>query len=237
MTPGRDRPSAGWPTTTTPSGTPLRLQVRVRVRSTCWPSASCARRPDPHRTGADRAAGRQPGDLREGLQLARAGRRPGHVAHGIGRFLVAAPETLVTDISRLRGVSELLPEHRIRASVRLLESYRREAADAVAAALAARARDAGHPISSASGHSAPDPSIYSVDILPEALLGADWTPRDFQGSLLELIETRSGRVLGHAQSDCAPSRCRPRSPGGWVSRPRPPGCAWTRSTSTPPVSR
>jgi GntR family transcriptional regulator len=178
---------------------PLRLQVRDRVfdllaERGLRPGEKIPTEPDLIALlGVSRAT------LREGLQLLE---QEGVIAtrHGIGRFLVAAPETLATDISRLRGVSELLKEHRIRASVRLLEVTRRKADDVVARALQIAP---GTPVIYLERvwMQRAGPVIYSVDILPEALLGPAWTPRDFQGSLLELIETRSSRVLGHARSD------------------------------------
>jgi GntR family transcriptional regulator len=182
-----------------PRAKPLRLQVRDRVFDLL---AERGLRPgDQIPTEPDLIAllGVSRATLREGLQLLE---QEGVIAtrHGIGRFLVAAPETLVTDLSRLRGVSELLQEHGIRAGVRLVEVSRREADEVVARALQL---PVGTPVihlervwSQRAG-----PVIYSVDILPEALLGPTWTQRDFQGSLLELIEARSGRVLGHAQSE------------------------------------
>ena len=178
---------------------PLRLQVRDRVFDLL---AERGLRPgDQIPTEPDLIAllGVSRATLREGLQLLE---QEGVITarHGIGRFLVAAPQTLVTDLSRLRGVSELLQEHRIRAGVRLLQVTRQEADEVVARALQL---PAGSPVvrlervwTQRAG-----PVIYSVDILPEALLGPAWTRRDFQGSLLELIEARSGRVLGHAQSE------------------------------------
>lgn len=178
---------------------PLRLQVRDRVfdllaQRDLRPGDQIPTEPElVALLGVSRAT------LREGLQLLE---QEGVLAtrHGIGRFLVAAPETLVTDISRLRGVSELLQEHRIRAGVRLLEVVRREADDVVARALQIVPGTPVIHLERVWTQSA-GPVIYSVDILPEALLGEAWTPREFQGSLLELIEARSGRVLGHAQSD------------------------------------
>ncbi len=182
-----------------PRAKPLRLQVRDRVfdllaKRSLRPGDRIPTEPDLIALlGVSRAT------LREGLQLLE---QEGVIVtrHGIGRFLVAAPETLVTDLSRLRGVSELLQEHRIRAGVRLLEVSRREADEVVARALKLAP---GTPVihlervwTQRAG-----PVIYSVDILPEALLGSTWRRRDFQGSLLELIEARSGRVLGHAQSE------------------------------------
>jgi GntR family transcriptional regulator len=178
---------------------PLRLQVRDRVfgllaERGLHPGEQIPTEPDLIALlGVSRAT------LREGLQLLE---QEGVIAarHGIGRFLVAAPEALVTDISRLRGVSELLKEHRIRASVRLMDVARLEADDLVARALQTAP---GTPVihlervwTQRAG-----PVIYSVDILPEGLLGPAWTPHDFEGSLLDLIESRSGRILGHAQSE------------------------------------
>ena len=178
---------------------PLRLQVRDRVfdllvERGLRPGEQIPTEPDLIALlGVSRAT------LREGLQLLE---QEGVIAtrHGIGRFLVAAPETLVTDLSRLRGVSELLKEHRIRASVRLLEVGRRAADSVVARALQIKP---GTPVvhlervwTQRAG-----PVIYSIDILPEVLLGPAWARRDFAGSLLELIESRSGHVLGHAQSE------------------------------------
>lgn len=136
--------------------------------------------------------------LREGLQLLE---QEGVIAtrHGVGRFLVASPESLALDISRLRGVSELLAEHRIHASMRLIQVTRRPSTSEVAAALQIAP---GAPVVHLERVWAQRgvPVIYSIDMLPEALIGVTWTRRDFHGSLLDLLEARSGRVLGHAQS-------------------------------------
>jgi GntR family transcriptional regulator len=178
---------------------PLRLQVRDRVFELLAERGLRPGEQIPTEPKLVALLGVSRATLREGLQLLE---QEGVILtrHGVGRFLVAAPETLVTDLSRLRGVSELLKEHRIRASVRLLGVARREADDEMARALQTAP---GTPIvhlervwTQRAG-----PVIYSVDILPEALLRPSWTPRDFQGSLLELIETSSGRILGHAQSE------------------------------------
>jgi GntR family transcriptional regulator len=178
---------------------PLRLQVRDRVFDLLAERGLRPGEQIPTETDLIALLGVSRATLREGLQLLE---QEGVIVtrHGIGRFLVAAPETLVTDISRLRGVSELLKEHRIRASVRLLDVARLEADAIVARALQTAP---GTPVihlervwTQRAG-----PVIYSVDILPEALLGPAWTPHDFEGSLLELIESRSGRILGHAQSE------------------------------------
>jgi GntR family transcriptional regulator len=178
---------------------PLRLQVRDRVfdllaKRGLRPGEQIPTEPDLiSLLGVSRAT------LREGLQLLE---QEGVIAarHGIGRFLVAAPRALVTDLSRLRGVSELLEEHRIRAGVRLLQVSRHEADAIVARSLQLPARTAVVRLERVWTQRL-GPVIYSVDILPEALLGPAWTRRDFRGSLLELIEARSGRVLGHAQSE------------------------------------
>jgi GntR family transcriptional regulator len=178
---------------------PLRLQVRDRVFDLL---AERGLRPgDQVPTEPDLIAllGVSRATLREGLQLLE---QEGVLAtrHGIGRFLVASPDTVVTDISRLRGVSELLKEHRIRAGRRLLD-LRRLPADAVVAAALRLPEGTSIVRLERVWAQRAEPVIYSVDILPEALLGEAWTPRDFHGSLLELIEARSGRILGHAQSD------------------------------------
>ena len=199
---GRRRSSAANPPHTTPSalppGMPLRQQVRVRVARLL---AERRLRPgDQIPTEPELIAflGVSRATLREGLQLLE---QEGVIAsrHGIGRFLVASPDTLVTDISRLRGVSELLTEHRIRATRHLLDLRRLPADAEIAAALQL---PEGTPIIRLERVwvQRAEPVIYSIDILPEALIGEGWTPRDFQGSLLELIEARSGRSLGHAQS-------------------------------------
>jgi GntR family transcriptional regulator len=182
-----------------PRPKPLRLQVRDRVFDLL---AERNLRPGeriPTETDLVALLGVSRATLREGLQLLE---QEGVIAtrHGIGRFLVAAPETLVTDISRLRGVSELLKEHQIRASVLLLDVARLEADDLVARALQTAPGTSVIHLERVWAQRA-GPVIYSVDILPEALLGPAWTPRDFEGSLLELIESRSGRILGHAQSE------------------------------------
>jgi GntR family transcriptional regulator len=178
---------------------PLRLQVRDRVFDLL---AERGLRPGdqiPTEPKLISLLGVSRATLREGLQLLE---QEGVILtrHGVGRFLVAAPETLVTDLSRLRGVSELLKEHHIHASVRLLDVTCREADGDVAAALQVTP---GTPVVDLERvwTRRADPVIYSEDILPEALLGPAWTPRDFQGSLLELIEARSGKILGHAQSE------------------------------------
>lgn len=136
--------------------------------------------------------------LREGLQLLE---QEGVLStrHGVGRFLVAPPDTLALDISRLRGVSELLVEHHIRARVRLIDVTRRPASPSVAAALQLTPAMSVLYLERVWSQRT-NPVIYSVDILPEALIGENWTRQDFLGSVLELLETRSGRVLGHAQS-------------------------------------
>lgn len=178
---------------------PLRMQVRDRVfdllaARNLRPGDQIPTEPElVSLLGVSRAT------LREGLQLLEQ-EGVTLTRHGVGRFLVAAPETLVTDLSRLRGVSELLKEHRIRASVRLLEVTTRGADRAVASSLQIAP---GTPVIDLERvwTQRAGAVIYSEDILPEALLGPGWTPRDFQGSLLELIEARSGRVLGHAQSE------------------------------------
>lgn len=191
------RSAGGRPSPARPK--PLRVQVRDRVfdllaKRGLQPGDQIPTEPDLIALlGVSRAT------LREGLQLLE---QEGVILtrHGIGRFLVAAPQTVVIDISRLRGVSELLKEHGIRAGVRLLDVAARPADEAVARALQL---DPGQPVIRLERvwNQRTGPVIYSVDILPEALLGGRWTPRDFQGSLLELIEARSGLTLGHALSE------------------------------------
>ncbi len=199
----RGRSTAIWPSRTAPSylrsSRPLRQQVRVRVakllaKRRLRPGDQIPTEPELIAfLGVSRAT------LREGLQLLE---QEGVIAsrHGVGRFLVAPPESLALDISRLRGVSELLAEHGIRASMRLLEVTRRPSPAHVAAALQIVP---GIPVVRLERVWAQraGPVIYSVDILPESLVREGWSPRDFRGSLLELIEARSGHVLGHAQSD------------------------------------
>jgi len=198
-------PTAPSTTSTAPSSRgrarakPLRLQVRDRVfellaERELRPGDQIPTEPDLIALlGVSRAT------LREGLQLLE---QEGVLAtrHGIGRFLVASPDTVVTDISRLRGVSELLKEHRIRAGRRLLDLQHLPADAVVAAALHLPEGTSIVRLERVWAQQA-EPVIYSIDILPEAIIGQGWTARDFQGSLLELIEARSGRILGHAQSD------------------------------------
>lgn len=195
---GRERPSAGWPSRTAPSSTPLRQQVRLRVarlleKRRLRPGDQIPTEPELIALlGVSRAT------LREGLQLLE---QEGVVTsrHGVGRFLVAPPESLALDISRLRGVSELLAEHGIRATLRLLGATRLPSPPPVAAALQL---SPGTPVVRLERvwEQRAGPVIYSIDVVPEALLGLGWTPKDFHGSLLDLLESRSGRVLGHAQS-------------------------------------
>ncbi|MCL4368352.1 MAG: GntR family transcriptional regulator [Actinobacteria bacterium] len=199
---GRGRSSVERPSGTVPSTVPhtqsLRQQVRLRVthllaERRLRPGEQIPTEPELiELLGVSRAT------LREGLQLLE---QEGVLAsrHGVGRFVVAPPDTLALDISHLRGVSEVLKEHRIRARVRLLDASRQPADAAVAGALHV---SPGIPVIRLERVWADraNPVIYSVDILPEALIGDGWTARDFEGSLLELLESRSGRVLGHAES-------------------------------------
>jgi GntR family transcriptional regulator len=186
------------PRTAGRSSLPLRQQVRVRVgdllaKRRLRPGDRIPTEPELIQLlGVSRAT------LREGLQLLE---QEGVIAsrHGVGRFLVAPPDSVALDISRLRGVSELLDEHRIRASLRLLDVSRRLPAAEVSTALAL---EAGAPVVHLERVwvQRAGPVIYSIDIFPEFLLGSGWTRREFNGSLLELLESRSGRILGHAQS-------------------------------------
>lgn len=195
------------PRRTAPRSRPLRLQVRDRVfdlltERRLHPGDQIPTEPELiDLLGVSRAT------LREGLQLLE---QEGVLAtrHGLGRFLVAAPEKMITDLSRLRGVSELLQEHRIRANVRLLGVDRRPADQVVAGALQT---SQGVPVLLLERvwEQRAGPVIYSIDILPETLIGPAWTRREFEGSLLELIEKRSGRVLGHAHSEVRAVRLPP----------------------------
>lgn len=136
--------------------------------------------------------------LREGLQLLE---QEGLIRsrHGSGRFLVQLPRTIALDITRLRSVHRLLQEYAIPHTVRVLEAAERPADSRIAAALEI---PAGEPVLwiERVHRAGKIPIIYSVDILPARLASSPWSPKDFEGSLLKLLESRWGVVITHASS-------------------------------------
>lgn len=177
---------------------PLRVQVRdwvldLLARSDLQPGDRIPTEQDlVSLLGVSRAT------LREGLQLLE---QEGLIRsrHGSGRYLVQLPRTIALDISRLRSVHRLLEEYEIAHTVRVLEAAERSAGPVETRALGLAD---GEPVLwiERVHRAGKVPIIYSVDILPASLATSSWSPRDFEGSLLDLIETRWGVLVAHASS-------------------------------------
>ena len=135
--------------------------------------------------------------VREALQLLEQ-ERVIRSRHGSGRFLVATPQSIAVDITQLQSVTELLAEHGIRATARVISAETLPASAEQAEHLHLAA---GAPVVAIERirYAQDLPVIYSIDILPGHRFPAGWTAADLQGSLLLFLE-RAGINVDHAHS-------------------------------------
>lgn len=136
--------------------------------------------------------------LREGLNLLEQERILQSI-HGSGRFLVALPEAISVDITRLQSVTELLDEYKLDHRNKVLKAVKKPAGKEIASKLKI---DHGEPVIFIERirFAGKQPVIYSTDILPASIAKTEWTAKSFEGSLLEFLERQWGIILDFTHS-------------------------------------
>jgi GntR family transcriptional regulator len=136
--------------------------------------------------------------LREGLNLLEQERILQSI-HGSGRYLVALPEAISVDITRLQSVTELLEEYQLDHRNKVLSAVEKPAGKEIANKLKI---GVGDPIIFIERirFAGEKPVIYSTDSLPATLATTEWRANDFSGSLLTFLEQQWGIVLDFTHS-------------------------------------
>jgi GntR family transcriptional regulator len=136
--------------------------------------------------------------LREGLHLLE---QEGilRTRHGIGRFLMADPNSSSFDITELTGHVDLLARTGLEASLEILEVKGYPSKETAARYLEIEPGDRVvrvERLCAAQGI----PIIYSIDILPERLLHGGWVARQFEGPLAQVLAEGWNIHLDHAHT-------------------------------------
>lgn len=115
------------------------------------------------------------------------------VRHGLGRY-VSQLATLERPITTLESVTEMMRSRDYAVTNRVLSLATRPANDEEAAALDQPVGAELIQLERVRLHHG-DPLIYSLDLVPRALIEAPLDPGDWSGSLLDMLESRGFRVV------------------------------------------
>jgi GntR family transcriptional regulator len=124
--------------------------------------------------------------LREGLHLLEE-ERVIRAKHGSGRYLLSLPEDLEFEITRLQSVTEMLAAFGIQVSTKVLGVNKIIADPEIAWQLHIQENQPVVAIERVR-YALNKPVIYSIDMIPEYLLGDQWQTEEFSGSLLQILE-------------------------------------------------
>lgn len=124
--------------------------------------------------------------LREGLHLLEE-ERVIRAKHGSGRYLLSLPEDLEFEITRLQSVTEMLAAFGIQVSTKVLGVNQIIADPEIAWQLQIKENQPVVAIERVR-YAHNKPVIYSIDMIPEELLGDKWQTEKFSGSLLQILE-------------------------------------------------
>lgn len=124
--------------------------------------------------------------LREGLHLLEE-ERVIRAKHGSGRYLLSLPEDLEFEITRLQSVTEMLAAFGIQVSTKVLGVNQIIADPEIAWQLQIKENQPVIAIERVR-YAHDKPVIYSIDMIPEELLGDKWQTEKFSGSLLQILE-------------------------------------------------
>lgn len=134
--------------------------------------------------------------LREGLHLLEE-ERVIRAKHGSGRYLLSMPEDLEFEITRLQSVTEMLLGFGIDVSTKVINVAYLPADEEIAWYL--QIPEGNTVIAIERARYAKDkPIIYSVDIIAKDKIGDQWTKKDFEGSLLKILEEKFGIFLDYS---------------------------------------
>lgn len=134
--------------------------------------------------------------LREGLQLLEQ-ERVLITKHGLGRYLASTPKDLKFDINELLSVTEMLANYGIQVKTHLLSSETIPADNELANYLDV---PLGEPIIAIERirYAEEIPVIYAIDYIPNKIIPGLIDPKEFEGSLFALLETRWGLKLDYS---------------------------------------
>jgi GntR family transcriptional regulator len=175
---------------------PLALQVRDEVRALIGPSA--LQPGDQLPSEADLAARFDVArtTIREALKLLEQDGAI-DVYHGRGRFVSSVP-ALERPVTRLESVTEMMTALGYTVTNRVLDVQEDGATADEAAALRVQPGDSVVRLERLRLQEE-DPLIYSVDVIPRALLRAEVNALDWSGSLLDMLDADSRVVSATAQ--------------------------------------
>jgi GntR family transcriptional regulator len=134
--------------------------------------------------------------LREGLHLLEE-ERVIRAKHGSGRYLLSIPDDLEFEITRLQSVTEMLGAFEIAVSTKVIDVGYIPADEEVAWNLQIPEGNTVIAIERAR-YAKNKPIIYSIDILDRDQIGDHWTKKDFEGSLLRILEEKFGLFLDYS---------------------------------------
>lgn len=134
--------------------------------------------------------------LREGLHLLEEDRVI-RAKHGSGRYLLSMPEDLEFEITRLQSVTEMLLGFEIDVSTKVIDVVYLPADEEIAWHLQIPKGTTVIAIERAR-YAKDKPIIYSIDILEKDKIGDHWTKKDFEGSLLKILEEKFGLFLDYS---------------------------------------
>ena len=119
--------------------------------------------------------------------------------HGRGRFVALERSFIYESITRLRSVTEVMRERSLVAQARVLSLREEPAGELVATQLRIEA-DAPVVFLERIRLAEQEPLIYSIDIFPRAIATGHLEPKEFEGSLLSVMEERWNVRLDYTQT-------------------------------------
>ena len=119
--------------------------------------------------------------------------------HGRGRFLARDSSSIYESITRLRSVTDMMQERFLLAQARVLSLREEPAGEAIGTQLAIKA-NAPIVILERIRLAKREPLIYSLDIFPRAIVKGPLKPKEFEGSLFDIMEQHWNVYVDYAQT-------------------------------------
>ena len=177
----------------------LVAQVRDRIREMLQQEHLRAGDQLPSEASLVAAFGVSRGSVREALKLLEE-ERVIICRHGTGRFVATDPSSLITeDVTRLQSVTDMAQELGIQITTQVLSARVETASEVVCSHLRL---DPGSTVLTLERvrQAAGETVIYSIDVIPTALVKGDIAPDVFRGSLVAVMEGSWGVRLSYSRA-------------------------------------
>jgi len=119
--------------------------------------------------------------------------------HGRGRFVALERSCVYEAITRLQSVTEMMQERSLVAQARVLSLREEPAGEVIATQLGIEA-DTPVVLLERIRLAEQEPLIYSIDIFPRAIVKGHLEPKEFEGSLLSIMEERWNVRLDYSKT-------------------------------------